>query len=103
MINVTFIAFVVVSPVLSVATTMIAFSPSASATSAFHVLQSGVSLIASAPFTVTDAMPDASEAVPATVMVDVVTVVPSAGEAMVSVGGVVSAPAASVCRITRPL
>ncbi len=91
---------VVVSPSQSVAMTVIVFSPSESVTFA---LQSSVPF-AGSPFTVTDTMPDASEAVPAMVIVGMWVVVFGAGEVMASVGGVVSAaPDASVRRITRPL
>jgi len=46
--------------------------------------------LAGSPFTVTDAMPDASEAVPARVIVGAWVVVFGAGEVILSVGGVVS-------------
>ena len=82
------IVFIRLPPVVFVATTVIVFSPSASVTSALHVLQSAAPF-AGMVFTVTDAMPDGSEAVPAMVIVGEWVVVYGAGDAIVSVDGVV--------------
>ena len=87
-----------VSPAPSVAMTVIVFSPSGSVTFAIQVSVP----LAGSPFTVTDAMPDGSDAVPVTVVRGVELVI-SSGDMMVSSGGVVSAPDASMRKITRPL
>ena len=77
---------IAVLPSLSVATTVIVFSPSESVMGLLQVsVPSAVS-----PFTVTFAIPESSEAVPVTVISGVVTVEPSAGDVMVTTGAVVS-------------
>jgi len=87
---------------LSVATAVMVFAPSVNVTSALHVLQSAAPL-ASASFTVSDAIPDVSDAVPVTVIVSLAILAPLVGDIMVRTGGMRSVPDAFVRRITRPL
>ena len=73
-------------PSLSVATTVIVFSPSESVSGLLHVSVPA----AFSPFTVTLAIPEPSEAVPETVISDILTVEPSTGDIIVITGAVVS-------------
>jgi len=88
-------------PALSVATAVMVFAPSVNITSALHMLQSTAPL-ASTPFTVTDAIPDRSDAVPVTMIVSLAILAPLVGDIIVRTGGMRSVPDKFVRSITRP-
>ena len=83
---------------LSVATTVIVFSPSVSV---MVLLQVSVPSAVS-PFTVTLAIPESSEAVPDTVISGVLTVEPSVCDVMVMTGGVVSKGTSVILLLKSP-
>ena len=83
---VTVMLSVAVLPDESVASTAIVFVPSVRVIALLQL----VVPVARIPFTVTDAMAVSSDAVPETVIVDVVIIVPSVGNVMVMIGGVES-------------
>src|SRR5665648_456294 len=79
---VTVMLSVAVLPDESVASTAIVFVPSVRVIALLQL----VVPVARIPFTVTDATAVSSDAVPETVIVDVVTIAPSMGELIVNVG-----------------
>ena len=83
---VTVLVDVAVLPDVSVATTVIVFEPSVSVMPLFQL----VVPVAMMPFTVTDATAMLSDAVPETVIVDVVKLAPTEGDVIATVGKVVS-------------
>src|SRR5665648_263046 len=78
--------FVAVLPEVSVAMAVMVFVPSDRVRSTSQL----VVPVAVMPFTMTDAMAVLSNAIPAIVIVDVVTVAPFVGDVMLSSGGVES-------------